>query len=315
MSITDREVATPHSGTPDVEAIESLKREGLNQREIAATLGIAQSTVSKYLKRMDLVLPDPRWGLGPAQLVEPAVRKGDELVVFLSDPHYPYQDKAMLAASLRLLRALQPHRVVLNGDWDDMFALSRFNRGLERLDQLQEELDEGNAGRDDVRAAAPNALLEETRGNHMRLSTYIQQHARPLTSLRALHPENIFHWKKNEIRPHDDNGFLLREEFLVKHGNVARASGTAKAEYEMAGISGTSGHIHRFDTYEKNGYRKRGWWSSGCLCRTDPDYVPGGMPNWKQGLMVGTFSSKTNAFEMERAIRYGNGLLFGGKVY
>lgn len=317
MTIYDRDVATPHSKSVPVEAIELGIAEGMTQREVAAHLGIAQSTVSKYVNRARLILPGPEWGLGPAKLVEPAVTRGDELVVFLSDTHYPWQDNLMIRSALRIIRELRPHRVVINGDVGDYFPLSRFNKGLERLDSLQEELDETNVFRGEVRQAAPDAIIDETEGNHdSRLRTYIQIQARALTSLRNLKPENLLAWKENEINPHGDNGFLLRPQFLVKHGSIARgtANATAKGEYELAGISGTSGHIHRFETYERDGYAQREWHTSGCLCRLDPDYVKGGVPNWKQGILVGTFT-QTGKFSIERAVRYGDGLLFGGKVY
>jgi hypothetical protein len=318
VTIYDRDIATPHSRSIPVESIERGVSEGLTQREIAAQLGIAQSTVSKYFNRARLVMPGPAWGLGPAKLVEPAVKYGDELVVFLSDPHYPWQDNLMIRSALRIIQSLAPDRVVLNGDVNDFFALSRFNKGLDRLDTLQEELDEGNRFRATLRDFAGGAIIDETEGNHdSRIRTYVQTQARALVSLRNLKPENLLDWKVNEINPHGDNGFLLRPQFLVKHGSIARGTSgaTAKAEYEAAGISGTSGHIHRFETFIRDGYVQREWHTSGCLSRLDPDYVKGGVPNWRQGLLVGTFSTKSDAFEIESAKRFGDGLLFGGQVY
>lgn len=304
--------------TPDCDAIEALAAEGYTQRAIASTLGIAQSTVSVYLNRGKILEPKVRWGLGAAQLVSPATTEATELVVFLSDIHIPYEDKRMLAASLDLIMDLQPHRVVLNGDIADFFQLSRFNKGLDRLDTLQEELDDTNDVRNAYRAAAPNAVIDETEGNHdSRLRTFVQMNARALTSLRDLQPEKLNAWAVNEINPHGDNGFLLRENFLVKHGNMVRgeAGASAKAELTAAGISGTSGHTHRLAQYAKAGYVRREWWEGGCLCRLDPDYVAGGVPNWQNGMLVGQFSTKSSAFVIEPVFRYEDSLVFGRKRY
>lgn len=304
--------------SPDCQAIESLAAQGLTQRAIATKLGIAQSTVSVYLNRSRLLEPKVRWGLGAAKLVRPATQEATELVVFLSDIHFPYQDDRMFAAACDLIRDLQPHRVVLNGDIADFFQLSRFNKGLDRLDTLQEELDQANLGRSYIRASALNAVIDETEGNHdSRLRTFVQLNARALTSLRDLKPEKLNAWAVNEINPHGDNGFLLRPNFLVKHGNIVRSEvgATSKAELLAAGISGTSGHTHRLEFYGKAGYTKREWWGSGCLCRTDPDYVPGGVPNWQNGLLVGQFSTKSDAFVIEPVFRYEDSLVFGGRQH
>lgn len=299
-------------------AVEKLVAEGLTQRAIALRLGIAQSTVSKYSNRNRVIEPSVDWGLGPAKLVKPATQEDTELVVFVSDWHVPYHNGRMMIAALALVADLQPHRVVFNGDLADFFQLSRFNKGLDRLDTLQDELDATNSYRRTFRGVAPNAVIDETEGNHdSRLRTFVQLNARALTSLRNLQPSALNDWKDNEINPHGENGFLLRPNFLVKHGTTVRSEGgaTAKAELTAAGISGVSGHSHRLAMYSKSGYVKREWWEGGCLCRLDPDYVPGGSPNWQNGCLVGQFSTKTNAFVIEPVFRYEDSLIFGGRRY
>lgn len=300
------------------EAIEDLMAEGKTQRVIAATLGIAQSTVSKYQNRARVIPPAQEWGLGAAKLVAPATTESAETVAFIPDLHVDFHDEAMVASSVNLVRALQPHRVVLLGDVNDFFQLSRFNKGLDRLDTLQGEINLANRVRHQYRQAAPNAVMDECEGNHdSRLRTYVQFNARALYSLDALKPENLHAWKANEITPHGDNGFRLREEFLVKHGTIVRseAGATAKAEFMAAGISGISGHTHRLAPYIKEGYVQREWWEAGCLCRLDPDYVKGSVPNWRNGMLVGQFSTKSGAFAIEPVTRFENKLMYGGRLY
>lgn len=301
-----------------VSAIEDLAAEGLTQRAIALKLGIAQSTVSKYLSRAQLEAPALDWGLGRANLVAPAGTGDTETVLFVSDWHVPYHDEHMMQASVALAHDLQPDRVVFNGDLADFFQLSRFNTGLEQLDTLQDDIDQTNEWRHLFREAAPNAILDETEGNHdERIRTYVQTKARALTSLKAIQPANLFNWSVNEINPHGGNGFLLRPQFLVKHGTIVRgeAGATAKAELAAAGISGVSGHTHRLAGYEKTGYVQREWWEGGCLCRLDPDYVKGSVPNWKSGCLVGLFSRKSDNFIIEPVQRLGDSLVFGGRIY
>ena len=242
--------------------------------------------------------PSESWGYGAAPVVRAATRRATETVVFVSDIHAPFHDEAAVAAALRLIRKVAPDRVVINGDVNDFFQLSRFNAGLERLDVLQDEIDAANRIRRAIRSAAPNAHLLENEGNHdSRIKTYVQRNARALTSLAALNPAQLFMHDELEIDAYGAAGFRLRPEFLVKHGSVVRkgSGATAKAELFTAGISGISGHTHRLATHRVNGYVNRQWTEQGCLCRTDPDYVVG-PPDWCTGLVVGEFSTRSDAF-------------------
>lgn len=271
----------------------------------------------KYTRPTTTVPAAVKWGLGAAQPVRPATTEDTELVVFLSDIHVPYHDPDVVASALRLIRRLKPHRVVLNGDIADFFQLSRFNTAQSRMDDLQAEIDDANLIREGVRAAAPDAVIDETEGNHdSRTSTYVANNARALKSLRALEPENLFKYRELNINWHPGAGFLLRQNFLVKHGTIVRKDGgaSAKAEMEQAGVSGISGHVHRLATYRKAGYSQRQWTEQGCLCRTDPDYVVGA-PNWVQGCVVGEFSTRSDVFVTYEVPAVDGRLRFGGKAY
>lgn len=238
------------------------------------------------------------WGAGAAPLVKPSTRRSTESVVFLSDIHAPFHDPAAVAAAVRLVKELQPDRVVINGDVADFFQLSRFNTGLERIDLLQQEIDIGNEIRRAIRRAAPDAELIENEGNHdSRIRTFVEKNARSLTSLRALDPASLFLYDELAITPYGAAGFRLRQDFLVKHGSVVRkgSGATAKAELLAAGISGISGHTHRLATYRANGYVPRQWTEQGCLCLTTPDYIVG-VPDWQPGIVVGEFSTKSQSF-------------------
>ena len=248
----------------------------------------------------ELILDPIEWGQGRAKLVDNITTTGDtEVVVFISDIHVPYQDIGLLESSIDMIRELQPDRVVINGDVADFFQLSHFNTTRSRIDELQSDIDLGNDVRRRIREAAPNAILDETEGNHdNRLTTYIERNAAALKSLRALKPEKMFLYDELEINWHPGCGFLLRPHFLVKHGTFVSDTpgGSAKKELTRAGISGISGHVHRLQTYRISGYSYRQWTEQGGLMRLDADYVKGGVPNWQQGICIGEFSVSTDSF-------------------
>ena len=256
-----------------------------------------------------------KWGMGQAKLVRPSTSGSSESVVFLSDLHIPFHDPEAVASSLRLIKKLRPDRVVINGDVADFFQLSRFNTAHQRLDSLQEEIDEANAFRVNVRKSAPNATIDETEGNHdSRIKSYVAANARALASLAVLEPSSLFRYTDLDFKAHPGAGFRLRRNFLVKHGTLIRqdAGASAKAEFNQAGISGISGHTHRLAKYIKAGYTHREWSEQGCLCQLQPDYVVGA-PNWVQGVAVGEFSTKSEAFSVELLQVIDGKLRYGGK--
>lgn len=301
------------------DTVMALLEQGVNKTEIGRRLGLSRHQVRRIASR-HVGTPGERlkWGHGAARLVKPATRSETEYVVFGSDFHFPYQDDAAVESFVNLVKAVKPDRVVLNGDIADFFQLSRFNTGAQRVDDLQNEIDQANFFRMCVRKAAPDAVIDETEGNHdNRVTTYVEKNARSLISLRALKPEELFKYKDLEIDWHPGCGFLLRETFLVKHGTIVRgeAGATAKAELMLAGVSGISGHTHRLARYRKNGYSQREWLEMGCLCRLDPDYVAGGLPNWTQGCAIGEFSTKTQAFVVHEVPFIHGRLRFGKESY
>lgn len=235
----------------------------------------------------------------------------------MSDFHVPYHDVALVDSALALLKKVKPHRVVLNGDINDFFQLSRFNVNKERMEELQEEIDEGVELRKRIRAVCPNAHLVENEGNHdSRIKTYVKLNAQALGSLRVLEPANLFHWSELEIDSFPGAGFRQRRNFLIKHGSYVRQDvpATAKVELQHAGISGVSGHTHRLGTYRKVGYDPKQWTEQGCLCRLDPDYVTG-VPNWTHGMVIAQFSTRSDAFVVDEIQTIDGRFTWGGKTF
>jgi hypothetical protein len=258
------------------------------------------------------------WGFGAAQKVPSSTKEATERVAFVPDIHVPYQDPSMVASSLALVKHLKPHRLVLLGDLFDFHTISRWNTSLERLDHLQDEIDEGVALLRNYRKAAPNAAFHFIIGNHEeRLRRFVYEKGRALASLRSLNLKEQMQAKSMELQIHEGHGFLLRPNFLCRHGNVIRkgAGASAKAEAASAGVSGISGHTHRLGTWRSSGYGSLRWTEAGTLSRMDPPYVHG-VPDHQQGMAVGYFSTRNGGgFVVEEVQAVKEGLWYGGKSY
>lgn len=272
----------------------------------------------KYIPYVGFVIPDTeKWGDGVAPLLQPTTEELFEVAVSVSDIHFPYHNKELLEATLLLMEDIQPHVIVINGDVNDFFQLSRFNQGLERLDNLQEEIDMGYNFRRTLRDMFPNSTIRENLGNHdERILSYIENNARSLASLRALKPEALLGLDELEIMLFGRGGHRIRPEFVFEHGHVVRgeAGASAKARLTNTLISGIMGHTHRMAEYPKFGYRNLTWYEQGCLCSRSADYKIG-ETNWQPGIAVGHFSTKTENYHVELVRAVHNGYIYGGKHY
>lgn len=278
-----------------------------------------QESLMEFIPGRGVVVPKSEiWDGGLAPIVEKSTTEELEVVVILTDIHAPYHNSAQLKAALELIADIQPHVVVLNGDMNDFFGISRFNKSNERVDELQSDLDIGNDIRKAVRAAAPNALIRENLGNHdERIVTYIELNAKQLHSIRALKPEKLFMLDELEITLYGREGHRIRPEFVIEHGHVVRKDSGASAKSRLADtlISGYMGHTHRLGDARRTGYRKLAWFEGGCLCQQSPDYVVG-EANWQPGIGVGHFSTRNdNLFNIELVAALGDAFIYGGKVY
>jgi len=257
------------------------------------------------------------WGNGKAPVIQLPKNKQWITVMGVSDIHVPYHDMVLVDATIQLAKDLDPDIFIINGDTNDFFGLSRFNRSLERRDMLQTELDQGKQIRRAYKEAIPNADFHETLGNHEeRLLTYPGFNAPMLSSLDALKPSKLMGLEELEIKHWPTNGFRLQEDFLVEHGSIVRSQSgaSAKARLEQTLISGVMGHVHRLDTHRRQGYKDLVWIEQGCLCMLNPDYVKS-EANWKQGFWIGTFSVKTGNFNVQTVPSVGHGFIFDNKHY
>lgn len=262
-----------------------------------------------------------------AEVVPCSTTEDTELVAFLSDIHAPFHDKEAVESALNFIKEEQPHTVVLNGDIQDFYRLSRFDKDPERPETLQDEIDIGNGIRRKIRSAAPNAVIHETEGNHeARLTAYIRANQDKLGDIldlagirEALRPEKLFYDELTGIKRHGSEGFFLRENFRVKHGEFARqdAGMSAKAQMLRGFTSGITGHTHRLARFpfRADGGRLFEWFEGGCLCKLDAEYIRGGFPNWEQGFAVGQFSTKTSNFILDTLPVRDGKASWNGKVY
>lgn len=262
-----------------------------------------------------LIPKSESWGLGAAKLLGRVTRASEEVVVSISDAHHPYHSKTVLESAFNLMAAIQPHRVIINGDWWDNFGTSDHNKDHSREDEVAKDIAGGNKSLAIGRQKVPNASWDFIYGNHdLYIEKYIRTKAPALRTL--IDPDKMYDFELNEVTPHGRNGVRLRPNFLVKHGDLVRAGSgtTAKGEFHKAKISGVSGHTHRAGRYRADGYKVDQWYEQGCLCRLDPDYTIG-VPDWQHGFVIIYLSTKTDAVKVDLIETFNGRFHYGGRSY
>ena len=283
------------------------------------------------IKTKSLPLPKPYDGTDGRVLVLADLHFG-----FLKDVHdgklVPFHDRNALAATLAMIRAIDPDLVVIVGDILDLAEWSdKFVRSPDMYNTTQPAVVEAAWFLGQLRKLVKDKEITLLEGNHeQRISRAINKqipYAYGLSSpdgLPVLSVPHILGLEQMAIRyigRYPKSEFYIGDNLRAIHGEVVRAKSgaTAGAVLEDAQASTIFGHVHRAEfasrtVFDKDGARTITAFSPGCLCRIDGT-VPAAKSqmNWQQGIGVVDFSER---FVAPVAIPIDNGsAMFGGKVY
>jgi hypothetical protein len=213
------------------------------------------------------------------------------VAAILGDIHAPYEDARALSVALRIVEAVQPELLVVNGDLCDFYQLSRFDPCPTRKMKLQEDIDVAKGILLRLGLKAPSARKVLKKGNHEdRLDRWRRRNAE-VGGLDCLKLENLLNLGSMGWELIDANQRLEWNGFTITHGDLCRKRGgaTAQAMIDKFGTNGISNHVHRFAQVEKrDACRNYLWIENGCLCGLDPEYTE--VADWQHGMTVLTFT-------------------------
>lgn len=213
-------------------------------------------------------IPDPR------ELVCSAVSgKGIASAVVAGDFHMPWHHQGAFNLFKCLVSEWQPDLVILNGDFHDFTALSRFAKRPDALTPMQQLLSEGRRMMAEIQAAT-GAQVVFVPGNHEenRLLNYLWTQAPALSSLDVLRLEALLGLAEMGIGYAPD-GVELTPELVVMHGDrFTNALGggsamSARKEGLDLGVSSVTNHTHKgglFLRKDRRGYRANA--EGFCMC-------------------------------------------------
>ena len=226
--------------------------------------------------------------------------------IFVSDIHFPYEDKLAWPLTLKVIRAFAPDMVYVGGDAYDFYPVSDHERVPARRygDALQQELDYGRGQFGLIRQANPNGRIRFKLGNHEgRLERYLNTKAAELAGIRALQFPGLFDLEDFNVEVIGNRHKDRIGKLWHLHGNETRLnSGTVNIAFSMykkfvANI--IFGHWHRLQRHSQPrfGTLPHTAIANPCLCDLNVEYD--GMPQWQQGFTLIQYS-KSGFFQAEQ---------------
>lgn len=240
--------------------------------------------------------------------------------ILVPDVHFPVHDKRKVSIVTKIMNDWQPDYITLLGDLDHMNAPSRWVSGTpeewkERVAVTTETTTKKWLR--ELREDHPDAEIVYLEGNHeLRLREYIAKNAPALDGLvtmpKILDLDNLgieYHEYGKPPRKMYAGHYAHHGSYVSKH-----ASESAKKELLAYGVSGFSGHTHRFGEYHKTYLdgRQLSWYECGHL--SDPkkqDYNQ--HHNWQAGFMYAYIHNK-KLFPFQAKFD-GNVVVFDGIKY
>lgn len=223
---------------------------------------------------------DEAWG--------PLVVDGPADALLLSDIHLPYHDKSPLVTVLKYGKANGANIVILNGDTNDCYAISKWEKDPRRR-KFPDEIKLGIEFLRTVRKLFPKARIIFKHGNHEeRFESYMRCRAPELLGVPDFEWSAMLKFKDFGIEEVKDKRPIRLGQLNVLHGHeyrfaISNPVNAARGLFLRCKAYALCGHFHqRSEHTEKTVEQKQvATWSAGCLCQLHQDYAP--LNNWTHG--------------------------------
>jgi predicted phosphodiesterase len=213
-------------------------------------------------------------------------------VLVISDTHIPYHSPESLSLALERAQIEDVDVILLNGDIIDFYGISRFTREIGRMTVAQ-ELQELHGFLHLLREQFPDARIIYKLGNHEeRLRAYLLNSAKELADMEALQFGSILGCDELGIEVVRRNRVMLGKLSVLHghelpHGMIPPVN-PARGVYLRAKSSTLVGHFHQVSQHAESDLNGNdtGCWTTGCLCRMNPEYAPFAFAKWRHGFAV-----------------------------
>ena len=212
-----------------------------------------------------------------------------EHILVIADTQIPYHDKQALGLALNHGREKKCDTVVILGDFNDHYKLSRFVKDPKQRD-LDYEIDVTEYTLELIRETFPEAEIIWLKGNHEdRWEIYLYIKAPELVGVPRFSYEAVCNTDEYNIKVIADKRILkVGKHLSLLHGHeFMGGTGTpvnpARTLYLKAKTNALCAHFHRSSSNKVKTVDNKtiSTWSIGCLCSLSPKFAP--INEWNLG--------------------------------
>lgn len=211
-------------------------------------------------------------------------------ILYVSDIHFPFQDKASVLIALEDAKDKRVNTVILGGDILDFYSLSRFDKepNKENFIQSREMFWQFI---DTINTMLPNAKVFWIEGNHEnRFSKYMLLKAPEIFKVTEFSMRFLFDLRTLGVEYIDRKQFIKAGSLNIMHGHeyktVSQGVNPARGMFLRARNSVVFGHYHKTSEHTSADIRDNitSVYSVGCLCYLHPEYMP--LNDWNSGFAL-----------------------------
>lgn len=211
--------------------------------------------------------------------------------IIINDLHVPYHDTRLLDLVLNFAKEFKPNIFVINGDMNDMFQISSFDKNSKDGLELAEEINVSVKILDHISNLFSDIRKIFIFGNHeYRFDRFIWSKAPELNGLKGLSLREQLMLDELEwdiVYSHTRESYIDIGHFLIGHFDKANkySAYTAKNLIDRFGKSLVQAHTHRGGVhYRSNHVGVMQGIENFCMCRLNPPYILS--PDWQHGFTV-----------------------------
>lgn len=246
-----------------------------------------------FIKPLSDTTPFPKLPEGLTSLKDWNAYKltGEHKILVLSDTHIPYHDKTALEIAVKRGKEFDVDIILLNGDYQDHFSISRWEKDPRKKDFSKERTIVLQSF-EWLRAIYPKARIIYKIGNHEeRYERYMEIKAPELLGIPNFDFENVFELSKFGIELVGDMKPIKANNLFIIHGHeykfsISNPVNPARGLYLRTKENAMCGHFHQSSAHSENNIEDEftSCWSVGCLSEMHPKYMP--LNKWNHGFAI-----------------------------
>jgi predicted phosphodiesterase len=216
--------------------------------------------------------------------------RNSKLTLVMGDVHIPFQDNKALGLAIDLGRVEKVDTVLLNGDFADCYALSRWVKDP-RLRNFPKEREAVRHALMALRKAFPSQKFIYKQGNHeFRFESLLRRKAPDFYGMEEFQLRVLFGLYEMNMDWLADKRFIQVGRLNIGHGDEWFARGDtvnpARTAFLKAKECIMISHRHQASSHTGNTVRSKviGAWSTGCLCNLHPEFLRHN--EWNQGCAI-----------------------------